>query len=458
MQPLAIASEAVLFAAAVVLLNVAGVGDADLSWALPLIAFAGLQLQPAVQRWLAGPGGHGRPRRRLVLLMLTAVAAVYSTGWGPVLTSAVLFVAVIHMKGSGARMWPVAAWSATVLIAAAQLCTSSGWIPSVLPSTEANACAALGVVVAVLVIRAMGRFSVEREQAELALRLSEERFRALVHDSADGIALLDTTGRILYLSPAAEHLSNATGQPSVGDQARAWLHREDQPTFDAWLRSLAREAGGSHRIELRGRHADGTVVWLEINGRNLTANPAVGGIVANFRDVSMRRHQQEKEAYAARHDSLTGLKNRSAIHEILAARLNADAAALFIDLNGFKQVNDRLGHDAGDHLLCAAADMIRRSAGDHGVAGRLGGDEFVIFLPAGGTDAALAAAARFQHEMTHPVLVHDELVHVRASIGAASAAGCPTGDELLRRADHAMYRAKRAGTPDVATYVEPALT
>jgi diguanylate cyclase (GGDEF)-like protein len=221
-----------------------------------------------------------------------------------------------------------------------------------------------------------------------------------------------------------------------------------------WLDSLTAQSGSAASTQLRARHVDGGWRWLELSGRNLTDHPAVNGVVINFRDITERHRKQEQEAYAARHDGLTGLANRTAFQEILTNGLSACSAdgtgpaLLFIDLDDFKPVNDQLGHDAGDQLLCAVADMIRRSIPQGASAARLGGDEFSVFVPVGGAQAARAAATRLTQEMKSPVEIRGDLVQVRASIGIASADGCGPG-ELLRRADLAMYRAKRAGGDEV---------
>ena len=162
-------------------------------------------------------------------------------------------------------------------------------------------------------------------------------------------------------------------------------------------------------------------------------------------------------------DALTGLANRSRLHEALgialdrAGRQGHITAVLLTDLNGFKQVNDTLGHAAGDQLLVAYANMLRRSAKRNDVTGRLGGDEFAVILHQVGSAAnAEAVARRIVNETQAPVVIGDVPVRVSGSIGIAlSGPGELDVDELMRRADHAMYAAKRAKTSSWHVDAEP---
>jgi diguanylate cyclase (GGDEF)-like protein len=160
--------------------------------------------------------------------------------------------------------------------------------------------------------------------------------------------------------------------------------------------------------------------------------------------------QQENHRMAIT-DSLTGLANRARLHEALgialgrAGRQGQSTAVLLCDLDGFKQVNDTMGHKAGDQLLVAYAAMLRRSIMGADIAARIGGDEFALVLHDIGTAAnAEAVARRIMHETATPVMIGDTPVQVRGSIGiAVTGPGEMTGDELMHRADLAMYEAKR---------------
>jgi diguanylate cyclase (GGDEF)-like protein len=152
-------------------------------------------------------------------------------------------------------------------------------------------------------------------------------------------------------------------------------------------------------------------------------------------------------------DGLTGLANRSRLHDALghalarSARNGRPVAVLLADLNGFKEINDTLGHAAGDQLLVTFADMLRRSVLGSDVVGRLGGDEFAIVLPdIGQPDNTAAVLRRIRQEMETPVMTGDVVVQIRAALGIAVATpGETDSDALMHRADQAMYADKRAG-------------
>jgi diguanylate cyclase (GGDEF)-like protein len=142
-------------------------------------------------------------------------------------------------------------------------------------------------------------------------------------------------------------------------------------------------------------------------------------------------------------DALTGLANRAAITRALDdAVRNADAAVMFVDLDGFKEINDRLGHERGDAVLIEAADRIATSLGRIGKVGRLGGDEFLVVLPAAPDRDLVMIADRILDHLSEP---WSEGGTITASIGIATAVEHESADRLLDRADSAMYEAKSCG-------------
>jgi diguanylate cyclase len=157
--------------------------------------------------------------------------------------------------------------------------------------------------------------------------------------------------------------------------------------------------------------------------------------------------------HQASHDPLTGLANRAAFTERLAA-LSGEIAVVLVDLDGFKQVNDTLGHHAGDMMLVAVAQRLRAGVRDGDSAARLGGDEFAMLLPGADATAAAAVVERFLALLTQPVDIEGTPVQPRASIGAAVGTD-PDPDVLLRTADAAMYRVKHAGKGTYAVVAVP---
>jgi diguanylate cyclase (GGDEF)-like protein/PAS domain S-box-containing protein len=286
-----------------------------------------------------------------------------------------------------------------------------------------------------------------RSQADLDLRQSEERFRAIVQDSADVVHVIDGEGRISLVSPGVERVTGHLPDDLVGATYRSMIHADDQ----AKLLDADEHDSRDRRVEVRTQHADGTWHWHDVTLRDLTDHPAVRGVVANHRDITERRTFQEMLVHEASHDSLTGLSNRAAFLRGLgraaldAKQRNGFTAVLFLDLDAFKQVNDTFGHDNGDALLVATARSLRRCVLGSDVVGRLGGDEFgIVLTEVHGGDDAVVVANRILADLRRPVNLPCGPVRPRASIGIAvsDATGTDT-DELLRRADAAMYRAKR---------------
>ena len=194
---------------------------------------------------------------------------------------------------------------------------------------------------------------------------------------------------------------------------------------------------------------------------NLIDDPDVNGIVANMRDITRRKDAEDRLAHAALHDSLTGLPNRSLILNRIeqmharARRQHTPTAALFIDLDNFKDINDSLGHEAGDQLLAGVAARLVTALREGDTVGRLGGDEFIVLVE----DASLAAgpdvvAERIRDVLATPfqISASDAPLRVTASIGIAQGDRAEAG-ELLRDADIALYRAKAAGKDRSVTFV-----
>ena len=180
---------------------------------------------------------------------------------------------------------------------------------------------------------------------------------------------------------------------------------------------------------------------------------AIGGAVVVTRYQRDLHAESERNRYQALHDPLTDLPNRTLFQDRTgvalrtAARSGATVAVLLLDLNRFKDVNDTLGHQYGDHLLLQVADRLRESLRDADSVARLGGDEFAILLPVSGWEEALAATQRVGVALHEPFAVYDIALDVDASIGMALAEPGDDVETLLRHADVAMYEAKAAHHP-----------
>jgi len=278
------------------------------------------------------------------------------------------------------------------------------------------------------------------------------QFRSLVHHARDLITVVDADGAVLYQSPSSEQIFGRTPEELVGTSYLGSIDAADRGHLDTLFHEVAASPDAIATAEYRVRHADGSGRSVESIVSNRLHDPTVRGLVLNTRDVTDRRALQDELAHQAFHDSLTGLVNRAvfrdrADHAIArAARLHQRPAILLLDLDGFKTVNDGLGHDAGDELLVAVGHRLQASGRSIDTVARIGGDEFAILLEDDArADGAKAVADRVLAVLTTPFQVRGREVFVRASIGIAVAGAGTTTDELLRNADAAMYAAKRAG-------------
>jgi diguanylate cyclase (GGDEF)-like protein len=206
-------------------------------------------------------------------------------------------------------------------------------------------------------------------------------------------------------------------------------------------------------LELSLQHRDGQQCTAQITVTNLLDNPSVGGLVLNTRDISERRQLEDQLSHQAFHDSLTSLANRALFKDRVehalqrTKRQTPSVAVLFLDLDGFKEVNDSLGHAAGDRLLIQVAHRLAASVRPSDTIARFGGDEFAVLIEDASDDLDVTQVAeRVLEDLRQPFFINDRELHVRGSLGIARMDPDVDGvDQLLRNADLAMYRAKAAG-------------
>ncbi|MEU2115965.1 EAL domain-containing protein [Streptomyces sp. NPDC016459] len=296
------------------------------------------------------------------------------------------------------------------------------------------------------------------------LAQKENHFRSLVQGSSDVIMIAAPSGILRYVSPAASGVYGRDAEELIGSELASLIHPEDLGAVVHEVRRFLATSPAEEpttRIECRFRSGRGD--WLHVES---TVNRHQGGLIFNSRDVTERVRLQAQLQHNAEHDPLTDLPNRALftrrVRQALGGRRASDpgTAVLFIDLDGFKGVNDRLGHQAGDDLLVQAARRLHDSVRAGDTAARLGGDEFAaLILGDGGRDQAARRsqvqeiADRLRLTLSRPYrLDGGNEVRVAASIGVAFAEpGIEAGD-LLRNADLAMYRAKAAGKDRVELY------
>jgi diguanylate cyclase (GGDEF)-like protein/PAS domain S-box-containing protein len=284
---------------------------------------------------------------------------------------------------------------------------------------------------------------------DLHRRKGEERFRALVQHAADVIVILGADGYVRYTSPAAVQAWGRSSVDLEGTPIRQLVHPEDRETA-AQLIDVVQKSGETSTAEFRLAHTDGSWRDFEVVATNLLQQAAVGGIVLNCHDVTESKALGSQLRELAFHDPLTGLANRALLADRLehalarANRQHQPVAMMLLDLDDFKFVNDSLGHQAGDALLSEVGVRVRRCLRTEDTAARLGGDEFAVLLEDVRTqDEVLTVAERLLAELRDPIAVAGREVTVGMTIGVTLST--PAGesyDDLIRRADLALYRAK----------------
>ncbi|MEP7361177.1 MAG: EAL domain-containing protein [Chloroflexota bacterium] len=297
-----------------------------------------------------------------------------------------------------------------------------------------------------------------------SLRRSRSRFQSLVQNSADVNMIVNPQGRIVYESPAAERVLGFTAAARVGRSAFAAVSQADQPRARQLLADVLRTPGGQVTAEMHVGHADGSQRDFEFVMKNLVDDPAVSGVVVNYRDVTERRKLEDELRLQAFHDPLTGLANRALFLDRLQHAMERQRgfgrqlAVLFIDLDDFKTVNDSLGHGAGDRLLVGVAERLRGVLRDGDTVARMGGDEFAVLVEdATDGDAPVEVAGRLLACLQAPFDHDGKELYVRASVGVASwESSSETAEDLIRNADMSMYTAKANGKNLVAVF-EPGM-
>jgi PAS domain S-box-containing protein len=210
------------------------------------------------------------------------------------------------------------------------------------------------------------------ERVELANKRSEARFQALTRNVTEIVAILDDDGTVKYCSDTIEGLLNISVDELCRQPVRERIHPDDLPEVRRLLTTSLSDGQHSHHTEFRLRHADGSWRHIEATCRDMRNEPQIGGLVLNARDVSDRKALERELTHRAFHDSLTELPNRELLVDRLdhalarSGRGGGRTAVLFIDLDGFKAVNDTLGHQVGDTLLIDVAQRLGVSvrAGD----------------------------------------------------------------------------------------------
>jgi diguanylate cyclase (GGDEF)-like protein/PAS domain S-box-containing protein len=295
----------------------------------------------------------------------------------------------------------------------------------------------------------------EVQQHMQALRESEERFRSAFDYATIGMAVVSLEGRWVQVNRSLGEILGSDAAELVAQDFREITVAEDLKGIEDQFLDLVAGKISSHQTEVRYRHKQGREVWALLGMsvvRDSQGSPL--HLIFQIQDITDRKRAERQLLHDAFHDALTGLPNRALFMDhvkmaIQRTRRNGDRlfAALFLDLDRFKIINDSLGHMVGDQLLVGIARRLETCLRPGDTVARLGGDEFTILLEdLSGAGDAIEVARRVQDAVSQPFNIGGHEVFTTASIGIAlSTIGYEQAEDLLRDADTAMYRAKTQG-------------
>ncbi|NLT56818.1 MAG: EAL domain-containing protein [Actinomycetales bacterium] len=332
-----------------------------------------------------------------------------------------------------------------------QLAVVPGLVAAVVPTTDPmTVTVALSVIIALTVEMLLVR--AQNDELWRTTHDQAERLDRLVSESRDAIVQVDRLGVVEFANAAVAHVLGWEPEDLLGRNGVVFLHPDDRPRFVAGVVGLDTGSATTTPEEagtvVGGRflHRDGG--WRHLESTVSRRTGTAPGYTLSTRDVSERVRLEQELRRLAETDALTGLLNRQAFLGLLDARLRrGGTTVLFVDLDGFKTVNDTDGHAAGDRLLTEVAGALRTELGPEDLVARLGGDEFAVLPAAPGPDRARTLAGRIVERLGSIPSAH----RTGASIGIASGSRT-TAEALLGNADLAMYQAKAAGGHGYAVF------
>ncbi len=327
-------------------------------------------------------------------------------------------------------------------------------------SQEIPVLVVLSAILSIAVTAGLAHFRRARDEARQAIEAQEAKFAVGFEGSPIGVLELDDSFIVTKANRSARSLIDLDA-PLVGTTLFDVVHPDSRADlrrlFEAGLEQTDVDAGEietwaeDHEVELLGRADEGTR-WAQVSVSPIRQADGTVSLLAQMLDVTAYRRARAEMRRRALHDELTGLPNRALLEDRLghaiarSHRTGRHTAALFLDLDRFKQVNDSLGHRAGDELLCAVAERLNGACRATDTVARFGGDEFVVLCEElDSPDEATEVAQRIIEAMLRPVHISAQQTVVTVSIGIAVAAADDDAEAVLRDADLAMYEAKAAG-------------
>ncbi|MEC2799528.1 DUF4084 domain-containing protein, partial [Bacillus thuringiensis] len=291
----------------------------------------------------------------------------------------------------------------------------------------------------------------EVEEGAFALSKSEQRYKSLFEDHPDAVFSLNMNGIFQQSNKACESLFTAYYCEVASYSLVHFIDSKDHELLKKALQ-ITKE-GKPQTLEVRTKEQEGYYYYLHITLIPTFINKEVVGMFGIARDITTLYEKQKQVEHLAFHDALTGLPNRRKFEKDLKVILNTaqtnanDVAVMFLDLDRFKKINDRLGHDVGDLLLIEVANRLRGCLRSKDVVARQGGDEFTILLPEMYSEkSAIFIAEQILTILNKPFFIQGEELSITPSIGIAMYPDYGTDvNELMKNADMAMYRAKANG-------------
>lgn len=292
-------------------------------------------------------------------------------------------------------------------------------------------------------------------EAQRKLRESEEKYRFIANHTSDLIMILDDQKSITYVSPSSEPLLGYSSVECLDKHISVFISEHDILSFMNWGEQLEK-TNTVLETELRYKHASGCLIWMELRGSYVVDEDKKRTIIVS-RDISERKKYEEELRNIAFHDSLTGLPNRYYFNELLKDEMRKSKvhsmamAIMYLDIDSFKQVNDTFGHAGGDAILIEFSKRIQKSIRNKDIVCRLSGDEFVIIVSIPSDEEVVRnIASQIQAELKQPIVFEHCQIYITASIGISIYNEKElSSEELIKRADHALYEVKENGKNDV---------
>lgn len=407
----------------------------------------------AVAWWMKrSPADPLRIHLRAIGTAATTAGVIYAVGWGPMLVVAYAMGAAELLRTTGASTArPHMLWC-VLSVTAGEVGVQLGWFPTLVAPGLSHAIAITALLCLGIVAKVLAQSADATDQAKQALIDRGAKFEALIAHAADVICVISRDGTIQSMSPAAIDMLGYQPEDVVGRNVVHFVRPDQVPEIARRTKAAAPGSGDMEQMEIEVRHRDGRPRLLSatLSAPSTNWNDHV---IVNLHDITRQRELERQLRHDASHDALTGMMNRRAFGNACdaayerASRHGWAVGMLYIDLDGFKTINDSFGHDLGDLVLIETSRRLTRCIRAGELLARLGGDEFAVLIESvESPESAVTLAERILDVVAEPIPGVPEGTHVGASIGIAirSSDGIEMAN-LMRLADEAMYCAKRKG-------------